>query len=401
MRRDSATAIVAVHVLARLGVLAAYLASPYEWVQLAWGDTILYGEWADVIRATSAAPGDDYWMYPWGGLLVVLAPTLLPVPYDIAFVVLLAALDAAVLALLLNRRERAGAWTWAVAVPLLGLISWARLDMVPVAAVTAAVVLLATRPRLAAVITAVGAAVKVWPALLVTLAGRHRSYLWWAVAAGSAAVVVAALVPGGLRFVSLLGGRGLQVESVLATPWLLGAVATGDLPGAYVGGAYEITTSQAASLADVSVMLLAAGVAGAWYVSRGWPLEIRWWVMTMALLVTSPLLSTQFILWIVGSTALAATVPGAPGEHARRSVPVLLGVVALSHLVFPVQWEQLTGVMATGPEYGEPATGSLALAAATVALRNVALLAWLVWTVRTLSRGVPDTRVAAAEAVTG
>ena len=91
----------------------------------------------------------------------------------------------------------------------------------------------------------------------------------------------------------------------------------------------------------------------------------------MGLLATSPLLSTQFILWLIGGVAVAASVPGPDGGVARRSLPAVAVLVLLTHLVFPVQW---FGLVTDG-----------VLPAATLLARNgllLALTAWLFVSVR-------------------
>ncbi|MGF1664236.1 MAG: glycosyltransferase 87 family protein [Kineosporiaceae bacterium] len=384
----SALPVVGAHIAARSVLLWVYVVLPYPWKSLSWGDLGLYEQWAGEILATGAAPAGDTWMYPPGAVPVVLAPTALPLPYDLAFICLLAVLDALVLALLLGRgRHPAAAWTWALLPPLLGPLTWARLDLVPVAATAAALLWLDRRPRLGGAAAAFGTAVKAWPVLLGTVALRERRWLAWAVGTGLAAAAAATVaLDGAWDFVARLTGRGIQVESVLATPWLLGQATGGDAPGDYANGTFEVIAPGTAELAALSPALVAAGVAAAWWASRGHHPAVRWWAMALALLATSPLLSTQFILWAIGATAVAAAVPGAGGRLARRLLPAVAVVVALSHLGFPVQWGGLTG--------------DGALAAATVSARNLLLLAVTVAVVVSLARRRPPPGPVTASAAT-
>ncbi|MGF1647949.1 MAG: glycosyltransferase 87 family protein [Kineosporiaceae bacterium] len=373
----SALPVIGAHVAARSVLVWVYVALPYSWKTLAWGDLGLYREWAEEILTTGAAPAGDTWMYPPGAVPVVLAPTALPLPYDLAFVLVLAVLDALVLALLLGRgRHRAGAWAWALLPPLLGPLTWARLDLVPVAATAAALLWLDGRPRLGGAAAAFGTAVKAWPVLLGTVALRERRWLAWAVGTGLAvAAATTVALDGAWDFVARLTGRGIQVESVLATPWLLVQATGGDAPGDYANGTFEVIAPGTAELAALSPALVVAAVGAAWWASRGHHPAVRWWAMALALLATSPLLSTQFILWAIGATAVAASVPGAGAALARRLLPALAVVVALSHAGFPVQWRGLVG--------------DGALAAATVSARNVVLVALTVAVVAVLARSRP------------
>lgn len=359
--RDAAP-VVAAHVAARAAVVAVYVALDYRWKSLAWGDLGLYREWATEILATGAAPAADTWMYPPGAVLAVLAPVLLPLPYPLAFVTILAVVDALVLVLLLGHgRHRAGAWTWALLPPLLGPLVWARLDLIPVALTAFALLGAARHPRAAGAAAALGTAVKAWPVLLGTVMLDQRRWLAWAVGTGLAIAAVSTLfLDDAWRFVADLSGRGIQVESALATPWLIVQAAGGDAPGDYANGTFEVIAPGTARLAAVSPVLVVLGVGAAWWFSRGRDPAVRWWAMVLALLATSPLLSTQFILWLIGATAVAASIAGPEGRLARRAMPVVTAIVALSHAGFPVQWYGLTGAGAQ--------------AAATVATRNVLLL---------------------------
>jgi hypothetical protein len=373
----SALPVIGVHVAARSVLVWVYVALPYPWKTLSWGDLGLYQEWAAEILAIGAAPAGDTWMYPPGAVPVVLAPTALPLPYDLGFVLVLAVLDALVLALLLGRgRHRAGAWAWALLPPLLGPLTWARLDLVPVAATAAALLWLDGRPRLGGAAAALGTAVKAWPVLLGTVALRERRWPAWAIGTGLAlAAAATVLLDGAWDFVARLTGRGIQVESVLATPWLLGQAVGGDAPGDYANGTFEVIAPGTAELAAVSPLLVAGAVGAAWWASRGHHPAVRWWAMALALLATSPLLSTQFVLWAVGAGAVAATVAGPGGTLARRLLPALAVVVVLSHAGFPVQWSGLVG--------------DGALAAATVSARNLLLVALTVAVVAALARTRP------------
>jgi len=94
---------------------------------------------------------------------------------------------------------------------------------------------------------------------------------------------------------------------------------------------------------------------------------LRWYAAVTALLATSPLLSTQFVLWLIGGVVVAATLPGADGAVARRTLPLVAAVVVLTHLTFPLQWGGLVG--------------DGRLAATSLLARNVLLLALAVWLV--------------------
>lgn len=378
-RRD--LAVVVAHVAARVLVVAAYTGLPDRVRGLAYGDLALYSRWAGGISTTGAAPDERTWMYPPGSVPVLLAPLPLPWSYSVAFVVILAVLDAAVLALLLTRARdgghRAGAWAWALLPPLLGLITWSRLDLVPVAATAASLVWAERRGTRWAVASgaaaAIGAAVKGWPVLLGVLLFRRREWTAAALGTGLALAALATVAVDGVwDFTGRLAGRGLQVESVLATPWLVVQVLGTYPDGDFVNGTYEFLGPGTVAVTTVApVLVVAALAASAWATRRCAP-AVRWWAMSTALLATSSLLSTQFILWLVGAAAVAAALPGPEGAHVRRCLPVVAVIVWLSHAGFPIQWDGLLG----GDRW----------AAATVAIRNVLLVGLAVVTSVRLSR---------------
>ena len=231
----------------------------------------------------------------------------------------------------------------------------------------------ATRPRLSGAIAAIGTAIKAWPVLLGLLFLR-RQWISAAVLTGLVAAAVATLaMDGAWDFVPRLAGRGIQIESVLATPWLVRQGFGASIDGGFTNGSYEIIGAGAEALARVGSVAVVVAVAAAWWLSRGWHPAVRWWAMVMALLATSPLLSTQFILWLIGACAVAATLHGRDGDLARRGLAPIALITVLSHAGFPVQWGDLTN-------------GEDNMAALTVAARNIILVVTTGWLLLSLRR---------------
>ena len=358
---------------ARIVMVILYGSVDFAGRSLAWGDLALYGFWADQIRTTGAMPDGVTWMYPPLAAFVLLLAVALPGPFGAGFVVLMMVADLAVLLLLLHAHRTgtahpAGMWAWVCLVPLLGLISWARLDLVPVVFAAAALLLAARRPVLAGVMAALGTAAKGWPVVLGLLFLRNRRWLVGAIATGlGAAAVSTLLIDDTWMFLRNLSGRGIQVESVMALPWTIQQVLGTPVTGDFVNGTYEVLEPGAAALARIATLLLLVTVGGGLWVSRHRAPALRWYVAVTALLATSPLLSTQFLLWLIGGAAVAASVPGPDGAIARRSLPAVAVLVLLTHLTFPLQWG---GLVNDG-----------VLAGSTLLARNallVALTAWLV-----------------------
>ena len=384
---------------ARALMALVYVSVDFAGRSLAWGDLALYEFWAGQIRDTGAMPDGVTWMYPPLAAFVLLLIGALPGPFGGGFVTLMLLADLVVLLLLLGAHRRgdahpAGMWAWVCLVPLLGLISWARLDLVPVVCAAAALVLAARHPVLAGILAALGTATKGWPVVLGLLFLRDRRWLAGAIATGLTVAAVSTLLLGdSWTFLRHLSGRGIQVESPMALPWTLQQVLGTPVDGDFVNGTYEVLEPGAAVLARTATVLILLTVGAGLWLSRHRAPALRWYVAVTALLATSPLLSTQFVLWLIGGAAVAASVPGPDGGIARRSLPVVAVLVLLTHLTFPLQWVGLVG--------------DGVLAAATLLARNGLLLCLTAWLFVSAvggptGRGTPDSaRSPARDALPG
>ncbi|MGK2308467.1 glycosyltransferase 87 family protein [Cutibacterium sp. V947] len=141
-----------------------------------------------------------------------------------AFATTMLLLDALLAVAMWLEGHRAGALWWIVLVPCLGPIMWNRFDMVPAVCVGLAVLWCRRHPAACGVMIALGAAVKLWPALLILpMISRHKAAVRRLIAFSvtGIALALASLLAGGWdRLMSPLtwqSDRGLQAESVLAT----------------------------------------------------------------------------------------------------------------------------------------------------------------------------------------
>lgn len=346
--------------------------------------------------------------------------------YVLLFGLLIAVADGAC-CLALRRRESAlAAWVWAICGALLGPLLWFRLDIAPALCVLGALHWMRRRPALSGVLLALGAGFKLWPALLIlpmlgrSRAARHRGAGF--VVTGSALVLVSLLTSGLARTCSPLGwqsGRGLQIESVWATPLMLARALGGtDVNVAFSGfKAYEVFSPAVAgwrTAAGVSMLVLIALTLvlstlivlsrGEWGTSPDAPpteetAEHEWAVRLAVLaiiagwIVVNKTLSPQYMIWLFGPLAVIAssTAPrSAPPAQAGRGVPspqadqepppsptgrdrapaarrlVTLGLVsvALTQLVYPLTYSGLIALT-------DPSIGATML----LVLRNLAMVA--------------------------
>jgi glycosyl transferase family 87 len=314
-----------------------------------------YATWSHVLTGEGAFPGGDAWQYPPGAGLLMLIPRILPGSYGEVFVglMLLADLIGLVLLARLGRRSgnHTGVWVWLLAMPLLGTFAVLRFDLVPTVIAIAALLVVHRRPHWFGALAGLGAAIKLWPVLVLFGEWDGRRLLRSVLAALAVVAVVFAVSaiafgnPAG--FVSHGGDRGLQEEAVATIPWQLEQIVSGDpYPRAIRFGAWEVATPTADAVATVLgwLTLAALAAAAAWWWQ--WRQRIREgcerladtavsrdFVFTVVLLVvvTSRVLSTQYMVWLLG---LAAVVLSAGTARLARPAWIVVGASTLSMATF-------------------------------------------------------------------
>lgn len=364
---------------------------------------------------------DGDWVYPAGAVLPMLLPALVDAvgtqPYAVAWSVLVTALNGAAVAVLLRSAGRrpgagvrgevvrpahdpaVGAWWWLAFVLLLGPVAVGRLDAVVAPVVVVALTVALRRPAVAAALLTAGAWIKVAPgALLLPLVlVLRRPWRDLVLPAAAVCAVVAGVVAagGGLghltSFLTEQGERGLQVESVAATPFVLAGLAGG------IGGepvrvvlndaitTWEIAGPGTAAVAGALGLVLPVALAAVtalltWVrVRTGERLDTAGFLARGALLVALTLIlankvgSPQFVGWLAGPVVVGLARPGAAGPRSWR-VPaaLVLLVAALTQVVFPIAYDGIT-LQQAGP--------SLVLV-----LRNLLLVVLVVLVARDLVR---------------
>ncbi|WP_246855260.1 glycosyltransferase 87 family protein [Cellulomonas sp. Y8] len=361
---------------------------------------------------------DGDWVYPAGAVLPMLLPALVDAvgtqPYAVAWSALITLLDAVAVVVLLRcagrparegavrgdvvppaRDPAVGAWWWLAFVLLLGPVAVGRLDAVVAPVVVIALAVALRHPAVASALLTFGAWVKVAPGALllplVLVLRRPWRDLVLPAAAVCVAVAGAVAAGGGLghltSFLTEQGERGLQLESVAATPFVLAGIAGG---GTRVVLNQEITTweiagpgtAAVAGALGVALPVALAAVTGllAWVRLRaGDRLDTAAFLARGALLVAVTLIlankvgSPQFVGWLAGPVVVGLARPGAGGLRSWRVPAVLVLVIAgLTQVVFPIAYDGIT-LQQTGP--------SLVLV-----LRNVLLVVLVVAVARDLVR---------------
>lgn len=302
-----------------------------------------------------------------------------PTIYVYAFAACMMALDAALTVALWRYWSREGhsrhPWPvlfWVAFTFLISPTAYLRFDMLPAVLAGGALLLLAgRRPAWAGALVGLGAATKLWPALLwLALLGRKENRLrasagFWGTGAGLA---LASLVWAGWgRLVSPLTwqkDRGLQVESIWATvPMLtktwddrytsyISKYQAFEVFGPSVGGWLAV-----ANVLTVVGMLALLALIAWWLVSRhNHSLVLAGLVMVLAsavMIITNKTFSPQYLLWVGGPMAavmaLADAATTKPGDRPARMEDRgaawlawwLLAVTLLTNIVYPIGYHHL------------------------------------------------------------
>ncbi|MFD8199875.1 glycosyltransferase 87 family protein [Streptomyces sp. NPDC003470] len=344
--------------------------------------SVIYRDWYDVLR-TGTFPLDDVtWQYPPAAAFAILSPGLLPFwDYPTAFFALACAADLTVLALLLRAgrgpgRSRAGARVWVAGVPLLGPTVYARYDVMVTAVAVGALLAAGRHPRAAGALAALGALLKVWPALV--LAGLRGRGTWAAAALTGAGLagLFAVAMPGAFAFLTFQRERGTEVESLGSLVLHVARHFGWDGRVLLNYGSVEFLGPHVGTVSTVSLALTAT--AFGWLLL--WRLAASRFAahtaadaaLTAVLLftVTSRVISPQYLVWLVG---LAGVCGCFRASRMRVPAALVLAASAVTVLEFPVWFAH---VVASDP-----------LGIALLSVRNGLLVAAALVAARALWRG--------------
>ncbi|MDJ0339104.1 glycosyltransferase 87 family protein [Cryobacterium sp. PH31-O1] len=357
------------------------------------GDVVVvYRGWAANAAAGNLVGITEDFVYPVLALVPILAAFALGGPaYLATWWLLVTGLNAGAFWVLV-RSHRAAAWWWLAFLGLLGPIALLRIDAVTVPLCIVALLWLRRRPLWGTVLLTIATWIKIWPvaalaALFVASKLRWRMLLLAAAVTASVIGVAASLsLSRGsglhvLSFVAEQAGRGIQIESPVAVPWLW-QVALG-VPGSFIYYDQQILTFQVAgagitavSAAMTALLALAAGAVlllglraqrrGACILAVLPPLTLA---LTVTLIAFNKVGSPQFISWLAAPIIFGLVLNG----RAWRA-PALLGLAlaALTQVVYPYLYDW---VIVAHP-----------LMVLVLSLRNLLELVLLGWVLRALYR---------------
>jgi hypothetical protein len=391
-------------------VLPLYAATRFLTLVLALpGSAVLVAPSYFHLALTRLGPVQGLWEYPWPLAKLLQLPLAAGLTsftaYTAGLVGFALAVDAAFCVALW--RASGGSMTpglrlWLFALPALGPIALLTFDVIPAAmAGTAVLALAARRPALAGAVVGGAAGLKVWPLVgIVALAvpGSIRGRLILLVAASAIALLLAAatLAEGGLaRLWSpwiWQQGRGLQIEALAALPflWLRYFSSAGPWTTPMTPfNAYEVKgpgVDVAVSLSTAALLLALAALAALHVralrgaaATRTPGLAALLFVTTVsAVLVTSKVLSPQYMVWLAALAAALGTL--ARTSLTRVDVWGLLAACALTQAVFPLNYDALV----TGSSFSVLAALTLRDACLLMLAVRFAACAW-----RTTNTGTP------------
>lgn len=359
------------------------------------GDVTLYDTWSRNIAGGSFPLNDSAWQYPPLAAVVIVAPRLFALTYLQAFLLLAVLMDALVLLLLLRRGDRRdGAWVWAAGVVFLGSIVYLRYDLFVTLPAVAALLAL-PRQRVFGALAAVGAMLKVWPALLLLGLPRDRRLLGGTIVF---AATVGAILAGGtlmdqdqFSFLTSQQNRGMEIEAIAVTPWQIARLFGWHAPITYAYGCFQFATPGMGAVATACLVATLAGSGLVAFLSwrRGpgaWTPVVACEVALAATLVsitTSRVLSPQYLIWVIGIGAACLAC------NASRQRPVVI-LILVSALLSQVLYPFTFGALLHGAVF----------AVLVLVVRNLVLVTAVVLSIVRLGRAGDGDRAAARTAAT-
>jgi len=331
----------------------------------------IYAQWYQSLQHGHFPHNDVKWQYPPAAAVVLLGPGFLPFSYATGFYLISFVFDVLAFAVLLGAQSgRAGdgdggvrqpwaAWIWTVGVAVGGPIAYGRYDLIVTSVTICGLVLVVGRRQRGAAAGALGggllglgAMLKIWPALLLIVLGpvRRVRAAWISAVATAGAILLAFAftMPDALSFISNQGGRGVEIESVGALPFHLAIHHGWSGWVAENYGSLEFLGPHVHLIARLS--LVANVLALGWLVV--WRVTVRNWlpstaadaalVAVLLFVVTSRVISPQYMIWMVGLGAICGLHLG-PRRGSVMALPIVLVLTAtgLSAVDFPYWFDDL------------------------------------------------------------
>ena len=345
------------------------------------GDVTIYRGWAKILETGTYPVHDTQWQYPPAAALIFLVPqvfTHLGVSYIIAFFFFALLADLAVFLLLLAHADRnavadsaephlTGVWAWVIGGFAIGPLILMRYDVIVTAFAVGGLIAPArsvkVRWSLRGALLGFGAMVKAWPGALVLglpPRGPGRRALAWAV--GTAVVTTGILslcLTGALSFLSGQSNRGIEVESVLASPFMVASWFGYPVKVVHLYGSFQISGPGISAVSSFAELLTVIGVCIVlwWrlmrFRSRSWTPALMYdtaFTVLLVLVVTSRVLSPQYLIWLLGLACVVLTENGPMRRGTVMARPACLVVfcVLITQVEFPLLFGEVMGAQFWG-----------------------------------------------------
>lgn len=316
--------------------------------------------------------------------------------YVYVFALTMLALDAGFTAMLWRSGARRAQATgfWILFIAAIGPLCFFRFDLLPAVVAGGALLLAGRRPGTSGGLIGIGAAAKLWPALLITPlladAKRRRRTLVGFVSVGFGLALVSLVLGGWARLVSPLTwqkDRGLQIESIFASvPMVRWGFGDPDyLVAMSRYNAYEVFgpgTDLAVTASNLATAVGLAVIASlCWRLFRTPqpnPTSVGLVMLAIVaiMIVANKTLSPQYVIWLGGPLAamLALRSEPTPGDHQLTpaswwGLVGVVGVIAIAtQEIYPLRYWSLLDRLPDSP-----------MMVLILAARNLALVALCVW----------------------
>ena len=323
----------------------------YPTASALFSDVQLYDHWAANLTYSYfiLLEQDPRWQYPPLAAVIFLLGYLIAAD-TIGFVFLALIADLLIFLLLIKRGKKNSnsmpALIWVMAPLVMGPIILGRFDVFPTLAAVFALLHVSSIKKFGAAV-AIGALLKVWPLLLLLATPRGtftRVATWFVATFGIGSFLLSFWWNGNLfSFLSSQRSRGLQIESVGALPYQIWNAGPGNVASAVQFGAIDFI---AAGTSVVSLVLTLVGIAliGVlifWRVTgrldSAAPADLALTAVLISI-VTSRVLSPQYMVWVFGILAVCAF---RPQQKFRRILILIFISAGLGQLIYPFLYESL------------------------------------------------------------
>ena len=355
---------------------------------ISFGDLSLYDYWAyQVDNGTGVYGLVTDWVYPALAFVPIwIAGALNLVSYEVSWLAVVFVLNTAAVLLMVRRESNGGlfsgtyaSWAFLSALLFLGPVAVSRIDSVSAAlAILGLVAINRNSTGIAAALFTIAGWIKIWPvALFAAMIAVFKKRLQAIIVATiiSASIIGIGLLAGGTKvfgFVVQQQERGIQIESVMATPWMWLAkfglaniffddsILTNQVSGPLVQGLAAVSNYLLFIALAITVLLAIRAVRAGRNRTQVFALAALTGVLD--LIVFNKVGSPQFMIWL--AVPLVALVYFGINKS-KVALAMGAAILLLTQLVYPVFYIELLGleIMPLG----------------LLTVRNLLLVALLIW----------------------